>query len=268
MRTRKQEHVIIIEAPVEAVWKALTEAEELTRWFSQEARITPGEGGSIWASWGEGQSGEKRIDVWEPGKRLRLTTVSSDFESEKLASLKEPIVEEYTLEDRGGRTVLRLVYSGVPDSSDWDGFYDGTNRGWWMFFCGLRHYLEKHFGKARTMMSIMNPIQINLEEAWKKLTGPEGLDNTGALAGLAKGSRYSATTSWGEAIEGEVVINQPPKTLCLTIDHLDDALFATTFEEIEGATFIFSALSLFGMEPGRLDEVRRRWSSRIEELLG
>lgn len=268
MKTRKQEHMIEINAPVEAVWKALTEAEELTRWFSEEARITPGEGGSILASWGEGQSGEKRIDVWEPGKRLRLTTVASDFESEKLASLKEPIVEEYTLESHGDRTVLRLVYSGVPDSSDWDGFYDGTNRGWWMFFCALRHYLEKHAGKARASIFVMHPIQISLAEAWKKLTGPEVLDNRRSLAGLAEGSHYSAMTSWGEEIEGEVVINQPPKTLCLTIEHLDNALFAATFEEIKGATFIYSALSLFGMEPDRLDEVRRRWSGRIEGLSG
>lgn len=33
------------------VWRALTEAEELTRWFPLQARVTPGEGGEIWMSW-------------------------------------------------------------------------------------------------------------------------------------------------------------------------------------------------------------------------
>lgn len=36
-----------IEAPIERVWRALTEAAELERWFPLEARVEPGEGGSI-----------------------------------------------------------------------------------------------------------------------------------------------------------------------------------------------------------------------------
>lgn len=71
-KTRSIVHEIEIDAPIETVWKALTEAEELTRWFSELARVTPGVGGSYWVSWGEGQSGESRVEAWEPGRRILL----------------------------------------------------------------------------------------------------------------------------------------------------------------------------------------------------
>lgn len=263
---RKQEHTIEIDAPIDAVWKALTDAEELTRWFAEDCKVTPGEGGSIWVSWGEGQSGEKRIDVWEPGKRLRLSAAASEMGPEMLASLTEPIVDEYTLESRGNRTVLRLVYSGVPDSSDWDGYYDGTNRGWRMFFCGLRHYLERHPGERRQTIMIMHPIALSLEQGWQKLIGSEGLDTKGALANAAEGARYSTSTSWGETLDGEVIINLPLKTLCITIENLDDALLSVTFEDMQGTTYVYSSLAVFGMDPARVDEIRKRWGAALEGL--
>ncbi len=48
---RAVEREIEIDAPVGAVWKALTDAEELTRWFPLNAGVTPGVGGSVWMSW-------------------------------------------------------------------------------------------------------------------------------------------------------------------------------------------------------------------------
>src|SRR5262245_24841182 len=102
-RTRSQEHEIEIDAPIEAVWKALTDAEELTRWFVEEARVTPGIGGRVWGSWGPGQDGEKQIDDWQPGKRLLLSLLPSPVaEASSENALHAPIIEEYTLESRGG----------------------------------------------------------------------------------------------------------------------------------------------------------------------
>ncbi len=66
--TRTVETEIQIAAPVEAVWKALTEAEELERSFPLQARVEPGENGSIFHGWGDWASWDNRIEVWEPGK--------------------------------------------------------------------------------------------------------------------------------------------------------------------------------------------------------
>ncbi|HET6639495.1 MAG TPA: SRPBCC domain-containing protein, partial [Gemmatimonadota bacterium] len=40
--TRAAKGEIAIDAPVEVVWKALTDARELERWFPLEARVKPG----------------------------------------------------------------------------------------------------------------------------------------------------------------------------------------------------------------------------------
>jgi uncharacterized protein YndB with AHSA1/START domain len=63
---------IDIDASPEQVWQALTEAEELVRWFSTAARVEPGKGGTMLWSWGYGEDWQTRIDAWEPGRLLRL----------------------------------------------------------------------------------------------------------------------------------------------------------------------------------------------------
>src|SRR5262249_477756 len=73
-KTRSHEHEIIIDAPIDAVWKALTDADQLTRWLCDKAQVTPGQGGRMSVAWGEDdlEAGGNTIEVWEPGKRLPL----------------------------------------------------------------------------------------------------------------------------------------------------------------------------------------------------
>lgn len=41
-KERRVEREVKINAPIAEVWKALTDAKELARWFPLEARVTPG----------------------------------------------------------------------------------------------------------------------------------------------------------------------------------------------------------------------------------
>ena len=114
-----------IEASPEDVWRALTQAEELVRWFPLDARVTPGEGGSMLWSWGKGWDWETRIDTWEPGRRLRLVQEDArpyDAEGNMLAAAQaEPacIAIEFTLETHQGKTRLRMVHSGFGQGAAW-----------------------------------------------------------------------------------------------------------------------------------------------------
>ncbi len=56
---RSVERTIEIDAPVRDVWRALTDADELMRWFPLEARAEPGEGGSIWMRWADVYGGPR-----------------------------------------------------------------------------------------------------------------------------------------------------------------------------------------------------------------
>lgn len=269
VKTRTQHHEIEIDAPIEAVWKALTDAEELTCWFVEEARVTPGQGGRIWISWGPGQSVEKQIDDWQPGKRLLLVPAPPEATGE--AGSEKPklaLVEEYTLESRGGRTVLRMVQSGVPDTPEWEGFYDGTNLGWKMFFIGMRHYLENHAGKPRKNVLIMRPVTgLSRDDAWKKLTGSEGFAAIGSLDNAKVGSRVSVTTSFGQLLDGEVLMVMPPKTIVMTVDSLDRSLLSATLEQMGGMTLFYMTLATFGFDPARFEALREQWTAWIDKVL-
>ena len=60
---------IDIDATPEEVWRALTDAGELMRWSSLQARVTPGKGGSVFWGWDEHWAWESQIDAWEPERR-------------------------------------------------------------------------------------------------------------------------------------------------------------------------------------------------------
>ena len=78
--TRGQEHEIRIDAPAEAVWRAISEAEELTRWYVESAEVEPRLGGAYKISWGEGMDGTSKIIAWEPGARLKLEHQPAEVE--------------------------------------------------------------------------------------------------------------------------------------------------------------------------------------------
>lgn len=258
---RRREHRIEIRAPIAAVWKALIEAEQIVRWYAPEAEVDAREGGRYFVSWGEGMGGESCIDVLEPEKRLVLRHVW-----EGAAALDPPMMEEYLLESRGDLTVVRLVQSGIPATAEWDDFYEDTGRGWKMFLAGLSHYVVKHLGRARETIVFMQPVTIPLDEAWNTLVGPKGLAANGTLEGVEPGSRISLTTAFGQRLEGEVLVCEPPHTLTVTIDNLEDSLLALDFERIDGKMFLYANLSIFGLARARVDELRKRWKLWIEQV--
>jgi uncharacterized protein YndB with AHSA1/START domain len=234
--SRSQEHELEIRAPVEDVWSAIADADGLTRWFVEEARVEPGAGGTIWGSWGEGMDGETRIDVWEPPTRLRLLDRFG-------GALEEPMIQEYVLETRGGATVLRFVHSDIPDSADWDGIYESLNRGWGLFFHNLRHSLERHPGEARQSRYAMHPVPGTASAAWRRLLGPDGLGLAGEPAAAA---RYSATTADGDRLEGDVVTVLPPAVLQLTLEPIDDGLLTLSIEGTEDEPHAWYSVATFG----------------------
>ena len=258
---RTQTHEIAIAAPVEAVWKAITDAEELTRWFVEAAKVEPGVGGSFWISWGGAEEGESRIEVWEPNQKLRVALKPFDMGPAKYDATS-PIVDEYTIERRDGKTVLRLVSSGIPNTPEWDGFYDGTNTGWAQFFRMMRHYLEHHAGKPRTVIKIVGKLPGSLEQAWTKLTGPAGL----GFEPVA-GKSFSTRTGGGDTFSGDVVFAKAPRVLELTLRELDDALLAHSMASAGGSQYVYSVLSVYGKSAEEVDAIRAKWQAWLTTVL-
>ena len=146
-QVREHENIVEIDAPIEEVWKAITEAQEIARWFAPKMTVEPGAGGFVLAEWGPNLHWKTVIEVWEPNKHLRTVEVRDHIMTAAPDAVPlEPcrLVQDYYLEAKGGKTVLRLVHSGFGTSSKWDQEYEGTRDGWAGCFLRLKSLLERH----------------------------------------------------------------------------------------------------------------------------
>lgn len=222
-----------LDATPAAVWRALTEAEGLMGWFPLEARVAPGEGGSVWLSWGEGMEWSLDISVWEPERRLvlrdRPSAEAQEWlpEAARAEAAAAPLAVEFTIEGRRGKTVLRLVHSGFGPSSDWDDLYDGTHDGWSIMLRQLRAYLDRHGGAPRRLAWARPRVNGSPAEVWALLTGPEGL----ALRppALAEGAPYRLRLGDSD-VAGRVELWHPPYTFVGSLHEPGGSMLAFEME--------------------------------------
>ncbi len=264
MRTFETE--IEIDAPVESVWKALTDADELMGWFPLEATVNPGVGGNVELSWTKQYSvWDSRIEIWEPNHRLR-SVGAPKFTS---GSAKEvtPLILDYFLEAKGGTTVLRVVHSGFRYGDDWDNeYFESFHRGWDFELRGLRHYLEKHAGERRLVAWALATFRIPFDDAWSRLVGPSAVVKQGTLEGLQEGDRYSITSATGEVFRGVVQVNTPGKQFSGTVEDRNDSLLRVKLDPSSQGGSATVWLSTYGIPQHEVTEFEKRWNDVLQEL--
>ena len=253
MTPRSVTRSIDIAAPVDAVWRALTDAAELVRWFPLEASVTPGLGGSISLGWSDGSMSEDRIEIWEPGKRLRHAGVRGVWSG---------IVTDYHLETLQGKTVLRVVTSGFEGIDDWENLVDGFGRGWDFELKGLRHYLERHPGEQRKVARARVPYRRSAERVWRRIAGPGGWLGSRGLASTEASPRYSVTAATGEKLSGLVHNWQPPLQFSGTVEDWNDGLLR--IQLWAGTVTVW--LSTYGVEQTLVSALETRWQRSLNEI--
>ena len=253
-----------IDADVEAVWQAISEGEEIARWFAPQAKSQPGEGGSIWMSWDGSYEGELLIRKWLPNQHLQTSWRVKPPDGEAVE-----LLVDYHLEGRGGGTRLRLVHSGFHSTEDWDDIVDSHRRGWAVELRSLRHYVENHRGRSRGMVKIEQQVSCTREEAWRRLLNPPGWLSEGTLD-LAEGERFTARTVSGESLEGAVLMSEEPMDLALSVDSMDKGFLRLQLEcwdndpdECLRLRLWFSSWRMSDQDRDRLYEA---WSSLLEVL--
>jgi uncharacterized protein YndB with AHSA1/START domain len=251
-----QTHEIEIDAPPAAVWKAISTGEELTRWYAEEARVEPRVGGENWVSWGEGQDVGNQNLAWEPGKRL--TVGKPGHES---ATGWKAIVVDFEIETRGGRTLLKLVQSGLPAGPDWDSMDEGTKVGWEMFLFALKFYLEHHAGKSRRTILRYWESPRPADETFAALRQLLGI----AADDLRAGARYAATTAGGEKIAGAIVAVEPGHLLVASVEQLGDALVSLTVHPTAKGAYVNFIVGTFGLPEPQYAEAKARWSNLLQQ---
>jgi uncharacterized protein YndB with AHSA1/START domain len=67
---RRIEASIEVSAPPDALWRAMTVADELVKWFAWSATSSPGVGGPLDLHWGKDIHWPMVVRVWDPPKHV------------------------------------------------------------------------------------------------------------------------------------------------------------------------------------------------------
>jgi uncharacterized protein YndB with AHSA1/START domain len=136
--TRGYAHLVEAKVPVGRVWRALTEPSLIRIWRNTEAEVDPRQGGLYRTGVPGTDLREAHIDIFEPNRRLRLIYLNSrDF-----PRCSSAIVDDFLLDVKPGRTAIRLLGSGVPETQEWDRPYVKIRMGWERVLARMRVMLE------------------------------------------------------------------------------------------------------------------------------
>lgn len=136
------EKEILIDAPVDVVWRVVTEPAEMDRWFSEKAdfQLRLGGGGTIRMS--TRTTYNIKVEAVEPHRRFAFRWVHPDGAQ---PDERNSMLVEFTFHQEAGGTRLRVVESGF-DTVDWSDettreFFEGHDNGWPRFLDRLRDLL-------------------------------------------------------------------------------------------------------------------------------
>ena len=252
-----------LKVPADTVWKALTDGEELSRWFAPDVKVAPGVGGLIIRRWDATLKDEWPITIWEPNKHLRILHPNINRPG------AAQIAVDYFIEDLGGgATRLRLVSYGFSKDASWDDLYDGVTRGWDVLLWELREYIEKHLGKPRAVHTLRCAVTMPFDEIWQRLCAREGLFG-GDLLRAKAGDRFTLLAG-AESFAGVIIkICSTQYYLQAIVQDLNDAVLRIDcYPSKGGATTVSFSLNTFECEPARLEKIERSLMTRLESLLG
>jgi len=128
-------------APAERLWQALIEPGALKLWHTEEAEVDPRPGGRYRYRSRLFGLRSAHIDVFDPGRRLRLVYDPNPA----WPPGESVIVEDFLIDSRdagGGDSQLRLLGSGVPAEPEWNATLKRLQAGWAVAFSYLQRRLE------------------------------------------------------------------------------------------------------------------------------
>ncbi len=149
-RTRGYAHRIEVHAPAEMLWQGLIDPHRLRLWFGPEARVTPREGGAYHVSATSDLHREAHIDVFEPGRRLRLIYMPP----RSLPGNDAVLVDDFVITREGPLAVLHVLGSGFPVEEEWDLYYNRLRTGWPRALARLKVLTER---ESRALMNLGTP---------------------------------------------------------------------------------------------------------------
>lgn len=123
---------ILIGAPVEKVWAAVTEPEHVSRWFGRLELDGAGAGATGTISWPDRAPIPIRVDAIDAPRSVSYRWGNDDASDATPSSLDEaqPTVFTFTLEEAPSGTLLTVVETGFETTSDPAANLESHRQGW------------------------------------------------------------------------------------------------------------------------------------------
>ncbi len=125
-------HLVTIDAPVSAVYKAVTHQEELAGWWTRETVAAAEVGSILEFNFGNKYHNKMRLIKLVPDRRVEWECIEGDKEWVKTTFT-------FDLEEKDGKTVLRFSQDGWREATD---FYALCNTTWGFYMQSLKSYCQ------------------------------------------------------------------------------------------------------------------------------
>jgi uncharacterized protein YndB with AHSA1/START domain len=186
--TRGYAHRIDVNAPLEMLWRGLIDPLKLRLWYGPDARVTAREGGGYFVRAASDLDREAHIDVFDPGRRLRLIYMTPPA----LRGEDAVLVDDFVLTREGQLAVLHVLGSGFPVEESWDIYYNRLRTGWPRALARLKVLTER---ESRELMKAGQPGAKAAAEPAQRAEPAEPAEPA-ATAGPAAGSSAGPFGSW------------------------------------------------------------------------
>lgn len=258
---RRFEMSLEIAAERSQVWKAIAEADHVSRWFAPDVDMETRAGGDVRWSWRGLHDWPLTVEQVREGEFLRMRYASSVATDDGAA----PLFVDWELSGSGGTTTLRLVHHGFGPEAEFDAEYDGISQGWPVELRSLRNYVENHFGQTRRLAWSLAGIDLDLDEAWRRLSGPDGLGCGADVQALSEGDAFEFTTADGDRFAGHVLCAFPRELSGRLTSH-GDAFLRVGVEVCGGSPQIWLWLATYGADASAAEGVQQRWDAMLARV--
>jgi len=141
------EKEIVINAPVETVYRVITEPAQISQWFSDAADLDPAPGGEGTLTFEDRATSQRMtvrlvVKAAEPPHRFAFRW---DHPEDERPHEGNSLLVEFTLTAEGAGTRLRVTESGFAalqrSGQDMTGYYEAHAKGWDAHLASLQGYV-------------------------------------------------------------------------------------------------------------------------------
>lgn len=125
-------HMLLIDAPIDRVYRAVTEEEGLAGWWTVQVKAAPEAGSIANFKFGDRYRTAMRIVALEEPRRIEWECVEGD---EEWVGTRIVIA----LEKQGDQTLVRFTHGGWREATD---FFASCNYNWGYYLTSLKSYCE------------------------------------------------------------------------------------------------------------------------------